>query len=166
MDLVPSVLHDRWVQFALTLPVMLYTGWPIHRTGWLTMAHRTADMNTLITVGTIAAFTYSLVATALPQLLPGQSNAVYCTALIERVRLRAEFVSAIFLTMCAETHGKAARIGTQRDREARKTPPVRAGFPGLRSVASLAAVKSSGELTIRRARLMLDVRGYRFGSVP
>jgi Cu+-exporting ATPase len=80
MDLVPSVLHERWVQFALILPVMLYTGWPIHRTGWLTVAHRTADMNTLITVGTIAAFAYSLVATAFPQLLPEQSNAVYYEA--------------------------------------------------------------------------------------
>jgi P-type Cu+ transporter len=79
-DLVPGVLQERWIQFALILPVMLYTGWPIHRTGWLTVAHRTADMNTLITVGTIAAFAYSVVATAFPDLLPEQSNAVYYEA--------------------------------------------------------------------------------------
>lgn len=80
MDLVPEILHNRWVQCAFILPVMLYTGWPIHRTGWLTVAHRSADMNTLITVGTIAAFTYSLVATVFPHVLPEQSNAVYYEA--------------------------------------------------------------------------------------
>ena len=79
-DLVPGFLYERWVQFALIAPVMLYTGWPIHRTGWLTVRHRTADMNTLITVGTIAAFTYSLVATVFPDTLPVQSNEVYYEA--------------------------------------------------------------------------------------
>ncbi len=79
-DLVPGFLMERWVQLALIAPVMLYTGWPIHRTGWLTVLHRTADMNTLITVGTIAAFAYSLVATAFPDLLPEESNEVYYEA--------------------------------------------------------------------------------------
>ena len=37
---VPEFLLNRWVQLALITPVMLYTGWPIHRTGWLTMTHR------------------------------------------------------------------------------------------------------------------------------
>ena len=40
-QLVPAFLQMPWVQFGLILPVMLYTGWPIHRTGWLTMRHRT-----------------------------------------------------------------------------------------------------------------------------
>ena len=78
--LVPDVLVERWLQLVLITPVMLYTGWPIHRTGWLTLRHRTADMNTLITVGTIAAFTFSVVATALPDALPEQSQEVYYEA--------------------------------------------------------------------------------------
>ena len=45
------MLLNHWVQLALITPVMLYAGWPIHRTGWLALRHRTADMNTLITVG-------------------------------------------------------------------------------------------------------------------
>ena len=49
---VPDVLLDRWVQLAFIAPVMFYTGWPIHRTGWLILSHRSADMNTLITLGT------------------------------------------------------------------------------------------------------------------
>ena len=77
---VPEVLLDRWVQLALIIPVMVYTGWPIHRTGWLTLRHRTADMNTLITLGTIAAFGYSLVVTVAPGLLPSDVREVYYEA--------------------------------------------------------------------------------------
>jgi Cu+-exporting ATPase len=59
---------------------MFYTGWPIHRTGWLTLRHRTADMNTLITIGTIAAFGYSLVVTVAPGILPVEFRLVYYEA--------------------------------------------------------------------------------------
>ena len=41
----PAVLLNHWVQLALITPVMFYTGWPIHRTGWLGLSHRSADMN-------------------------------------------------------------------------------------------------------------------------
>jgi len=77
---VPAALLNRWVQLALIAPVMGYTGWPIHRTGWLTLRHRTADMNTLITVGTSAAFLYSLVVTIAPGLLPEDLREVYYEA--------------------------------------------------------------------------------------
>ncbi|HZJ04963.1 MAG TPA: heavy metal translocating P-type ATPase [Nocardioidaceae bacterium] len=79
-DWMPGVLLNRWVQLALITPVMAYTGWPIHRTGWLTLRHRTADMNTLITLGTIAAFGYSLMATLVPALLPEDVREVYFEA--------------------------------------------------------------------------------------
>ena len=39
---VPDVLENRWAQLALTVPVMFFIGWPIHRTGWLALRHRTA----------------------------------------------------------------------------------------------------------------------------
>jgi Cu+-exporting ATPase len=52
---VPPVLLNHWVQLALITPVMFYTGWPVHRTGWLALSHRSADMNSLITIGTLAA---------------------------------------------------------------------------------------------------------------
>ncbi|OGO03543.1 MAG: copper-translocating P-type ATPase, partial [Chloroflexi bacterium RBG_13_54_8] len=58
----------------------LYTGWPIHRTGWLTLRHRTADMNTLITIGTMAAYGYSLIVTAAPGWLPEGFRQVYFEA--------------------------------------------------------------------------------------
>ncbi|MEH0844815.1 heavy metal translocating P-type ATPase [Micromonospora sp. CPCC 205711] len=77
---VPGLLREPWLQLALITPVMLYTGWPIHRTGWLTLAHRAADMNSLITLGTIAAYGYSLLVTVAPGLLPAGSRGVYYEA--------------------------------------------------------------------------------------
>lgn len=77
---LPVILNDRWFQFALITPVMIWTGWPIHRTGWLTMLHRTADMNSLITLGTVAAFGYSLVVTIAPSVVPEDVREVYYEA--------------------------------------------------------------------------------------
>jgi Cu+-exporting ATPase len=74
---VPQILLNHWVQLALITPVMFYTGWPIHRIGWLTLRHRTADMNTLITLGTVAAYGYSLIVTVWPRLLPSNLREVY-----------------------------------------------------------------------------------------
>jgi Cu+-exporting ATPase len=77
---VPEILMNRWVQLVLIAPVMFYTGWPIHRTGWLALKHRSADMNSLITLGTIAAFGYSLVVTFVPALVPADVREVYYEA--------------------------------------------------------------------------------------
>ncbi len=60
---VPGV---NWVQLALSVPVLFYCGWPFYRGAWKAVRHLTADMNTLIAVGTGAAFAYSVVATAAP----------------------------------------------------------------------------------------------------
>jgi P-type Cu+ transporter len=77
---VQELLTERWFQLALITPVMIYTGWPIHRAGWLSLAHRSADMNSLITVGTIAAYGYSLFVTLFPGLLPEDLREVYFEA--------------------------------------------------------------------------------------
>ncbi len=77
---IPALLLNHWWQLALIAPVMLYTGWPVHRIGWLTLRHRAADMNTLITLGTTAAFAYSLVVTLAPRLLPADVREVYYEA--------------------------------------------------------------------------------------
>ncbi|QUW85532.1 heavy metal translocating P-type ATPase (plasmid) [Streptomyces mirabilis] len=74
---LPGILTNAWFSLALIAPVMLYTGWPIHRTGWLGLAHRSPDMNSLITLGTVAAFGYSLVITLAPSLAPVSVRGVY-----------------------------------------------------------------------------------------
>ncbi|TMR89739.1 heavy metal translocating P-type ATPase [Nonomuraea basaltis] len=77
---VPEFLLNHWAQLALIAPVMFYTGWPIHRVGWLALRHRSADMNSLITLGTSAAFGYSLLVTVTPGLLPAGVRDVYFEA--------------------------------------------------------------------------------------
>ena len=77
---VPQVLLNPWLQLVLITPVMFYTGWPIHRTGWLALRHRSADMNSLITLGTTAAYGYSLLVTLAPGLLPVGLREVYYEA--------------------------------------------------------------------------------------
>ncbi|HET9516803.1 MAG TPA: cupredoxin domain-containing protein, partial [Actinoplanes sp.] len=79
-DWVPALLLNHWLQLALVTPVMFYTGAPIHRTGWLALAHRSADMNSLITLGTVAAYGYSLLVTAAPGVLPADLREVYFEA--------------------------------------------------------------------------------------
>ncbi|MCO4254463.1 heavy metal translocating P-type ATPase [Pseudarthrobacter cellobiosi] len=74
---VPDILQSPLTQLLLTLPVMFVVGWPIHRIGWRALANRSAEMNSLITLGTTAAFGYSLVVTFAPQLLPPDVREVY-----------------------------------------------------------------------------------------
>jgi len=77
---VPSLLLNHWWQLTLISPVMLVAGAPIHRAGWLALAHRAADMNTLITLGTSAAYGYSLLVTVAPSLFPTDVRDVYFEA--------------------------------------------------------------------------------------
>ena len=49
-----------WIQLALTLPVIFYSGAPFYRAAWSALRHGSANMNTLISLGTGAAFLYSL----------------------------------------------------------------------------------------------------------
>ena len=56
----------NWLQLALTTPVVFYSGWQFYRGAWAAFRHRLADMNTLIAVGTGAAYLYSVAATIAP----------------------------------------------------------------------------------------------------
>src|SRR5207247_2503965 len=65
------MLVRAWVKVrlaVLTLPVVAWSGRQFYRGAWSGFRHRTADMNTLIGVGTGAAYLYSLVATFVPGL--------------------------------------------------------------------------------------------------
>ena len=77
---MPSLLMNNWTQFLLITPVMFYVGAPIHTIGWLTLRHRTAEMNTLITLGTTAAYGYSVLVTFAPKFLPVNVREVYFEA--------------------------------------------------------------------------------------
>ena len=49
-----------WLQLALSVPVLFFAGWPFYRAAWMAVLHRSANMNTLIALGTGAAFSFSL----------------------------------------------------------------------------------------------------------
>jgi Cu+-exporting ATPase len=70
MMLIPlSWLSMEWqwrIQFALATPVQLWAGWQFYRGAWAALRHRTTDMNTLIAVGTSAAYLYSAAVTFFP----------------------------------------------------------------------------------------------------
>ena len=52
----------EWVSLALATPVVFWGGWPFHHAAWRSLRHRGATMDTLISVGTLAAWGWSVVA--------------------------------------------------------------------------------------------------------
>jgi len=63
---LPAFLTNPWLQLALATPVQFYAGWPFYKGAWKVARHRATDMNTLIAVGTSAAYFYSLAAILFP----------------------------------------------------------------------------------------------------
>jgi len=61
---------QSWIEGALSLPVVLWAGWPFFRRGAQSVIDRSPNMWTLISLGTGAAFVYSVVATLAPQVFP------------------------------------------------------------------------------------------------
>ncbi len=49
----------QWVGFALSLPVVTWAAWPFHRAAWLNLRHGNATMDTLVSLGVVAATTWS-----------------------------------------------------------------------------------------------------------
>jgi Cu+-exporting ATPase len=63
---VPEIMQNFWALWALTTPVQFWVGAQFYRGAWAALRHRTSDMNTLIAVGTSAAYFYSLAMTIAP----------------------------------------------------------------------------------------------------
>jgi len=61
---------QSWVEMILAAPVVLWAGWPFFVRGWQSVLNRSLNMWTLISLGTGAAFVYSVIATAGPQVFP------------------------------------------------------------------------------------------------
>ncbi|TET41813.1 MAG: heavy metal translocating P-type ATPase, partial [Dehalococcoidia bacterium] len=64
----PSFVGKPYLLWALATPVQFWAGWRFYRGAWGALRHKTADMNTLIAVGTSAAYFYSVVAVLFPGL--------------------------------------------------------------------------------------------------
>src|SRR5439155_15064225 len=64
LAMVPALQFDAWQWLSLTLaaPVATWGAWPFHRAAWVNLRHGTATMDTLVSVGVLAAFGWSLYA--------------------------------------------------------------------------------------------------------
>ncbi|MCA6573351.1 MAG: copper-translocating P-type ATPase [Pseudanabaena sp. M38BS1SP1A06MG] len=72
IPLIPDWLHNRWFQLALALPVQVWCGSSFYTGAWKAFKNHTATMDTLIALGTLAAFSYSLTVTFNPSFFISQ----------------------------------------------------------------------------------------------
>jgi Cu+-exporting ATPase len=68
MMFTPMFKGMEYLLWALATPVQFWAGWRFYKGAWGALKHRTTDMNTLIAVGTSAAYIYSVVATLFPRI--------------------------------------------------------------------------------------------------
>jgi P-type Cu+ transporter len=62
LAMIPRLQFDSWQWLSLTLaaPVITWGAWPFHKAAWANLRHAAATMDTLISLGTLAAFAWSL----------------------------------------------------------------------------------------------------------
>ena len=90
-----SMQTNFLIQLLLQTPVQFWVGWQFYRGAWAAAKHKTSDMNTLIAVGTSAAYLYSVVATFFPWLFAAKglgaevyfdtAGAIICLILLGRL---------------------------------------------------------------------------------
>jgi P-type Cu+ transporter len=139
---VPGWLLNHWLQLVLITPVMFYTGWPIHRTGWLALRHRGADMNSLVTLGTSAAYGYSLLVTLAPGLMPAALRQVYFEA-------AGTILTLILLGRLIETRAKAGTGQAIRELLGLQARTARVIRDGAETEIPVGEVAVGDELVIR-----------------
>ncbi|MGW2018816.1 heavy metal translocating P-type ATPase [Streptomyces sp. NPDC001927] len=98
LAMVPALQFDNWQWLSLTLaaPVVVWGGLPFHRAAWTNLRHGAATMDTLVSVGTLAAFGWSLWALFFGDAgMPGMRHGFDLTV------DRGEGASAIYLEVAA-----------------------------------------------------------------
>ena len=78
ISMVPALMFTnwQWVAFALSTPVVFYCGWGFHRAALINLRHGTATMDTLVSMGTLAAWAWSTVALVFLHAADESSNAM------------------------------------------------------------------------------------------
>lgn len=69
MNFAPDLLKNFWVQLILATPVQFWAGWTFYRATIPALKHRTANMDTLVALGTSVAYLYSTVVTFFPNIV-------------------------------------------------------------------------------------------------
>jgi len=83
LAMVPAAqfTYWQWLSLVLAAPVVAYGGWPFHRSAFVNLRHGAASMDTLVSVGTLAAFGWSLWALFLGDAgMPGMTHSFSFTA--------------------------------------------------------------------------------------
>jgi Cu+-exporting ATPase len=119
-DLGMDVLRLLWgVTALLTLPVMFWSGSDFFTGGWAAFKHRSANMNTLIALGTAAAWLYSTFAILVPSVFPeGTSEPFYDVVAVvialvtlgQALELRAKGQSSAAIKKLLGLQAKTARV--------------------------------------------------------
>ena len=74
---VPAALQDPWLLLVLTTPVQFWVGWQFHRGFLHDLRYRSASMATLVSVGTNAAYFFSVAVTLWPHVFPSHGVMTY-----------------------------------------------------------------------------------------
>ncbi len=111
---VPTVLANFWTLLLLTAPVQFWAGAQFYRGFWAALRHKTSDMNTLIAVGTSAAYLYSAAMTVAPDFFRsrGIAPAVYfdTAAVIITLILLGRLLEAIAKGRASEAIKRLMRL--------------------------------------------------------
>src|SRR3989344_5344391 len=69
MNTAPMILQNFFIQLLLATPVQFWAGWGFYRATVSALKHRTANMDTLVAIGTTVAYFYSVFVTVLPRVV-------------------------------------------------------------------------------------------------
>ncbi|MFJ7524109.1 heavy metal translocating P-type ATPase [Streptomyces griseus] len=154
MAMVPALQFDywQWLSLTLTAPVVVYAAWPFHRAAWTNAKHGAATMDTLISVGTSAAFLWSLWA-----LFFGTAGMVGMTHPFELTIARSDGAGNIYLEAAA---GVTAFILAGRYFEARSKRKAGAALRALMELGAkeVRVLRDGVETTIPTAELQVGDR--------
>ncbi|WP_424861696.1 heavy metal translocating P-type ATPase [Streptomyces sp. MMS24-I29] len=154
LSMVPAFQFDYWQWLALTLtaPVVTYAAWPFHRAAWTNARHGAATMDTLISVGTSAAFLWSVWA-----LFFGTAGMTGMTHPFELTIGRSDGAGNIYLEAAA---GVTAFILAGRYFEARSKRKAGAALKALLELGAkeVTVLRGGREVTVPTAELQVGDR--------
>ncbi|WP_345982846.1 heavy metal translocating P-type ATPase [Streptomyces sp. DSS69] len=154
MAMIPALQFDNWQWLSLTLaaPVVVYAGWPFHRAAWTNLRHGAATMDTLISVGTSAAFLWSVWA-----LFFGTAGMTGMKHPFELTIARSDGAGNIYLEAAA---GVTAFILAGRWFEARSKRKAGAALRALMELGAkeVTVLRDGREVTVPAAELQVGDR--------
>lgn len=154
MAMIPALQIEYWQWLSLTLaaPVVTYAAWPFHRAAWKNARHGAATMDTLISVGTSAAFLWSLWA-----LFFGTAGTPGMTHPFELTIARSDGAGNIYLEAAA---GVTAFILAGRYFEARSKRKAGAALRALMELGAkeVTVLRDGAEVTVATGELAVGDR--------